>query len=93
MPSEDDLLAEAGFVIASNTRTQLLKLLLESPATPSIVSSKLNTQTSHASRALSELQSHGLITCVNPTERKGRIYRITEYGIHVMRHVSIIHDY
>ncbi len=75
------------FILKSEKRRELL-LLLRIPKTPSQLSKLMHTSLPNVSSKLNGLQSQGLIECVNPGEKKGRIYRITENGKNVLKAIE-----
>jgi len=74
---------DSSFVISSTYRKKVLKRL-ENPTTPSKLSKELEINKTHISRTLSELESKQLIKCLTPDSKKGRIYKITEYGKEIL---------
>lgn len=67
------------FVIrAKNRRAVLLKL--SNPKTPTQIAEELKLSLSHVSRALKELEKEGLIECLTPNEKVGRVYKRTLIG-------------
>ncbi|MFA4856020.1 MAG: ArsR family transcriptional regulator [archaeon] len=48
--------------------------------TPSMLARSLNVNLSHVSRALSELSAKGLVKCLTPKARKGKIFKRTKQG-------------
>lgn len=73
----------AGYVIASKNRKAILSKL-EDPATPTILAKMVNLHLANVSRTLTELESKGLIACLTPTQRVGRIYSLTKKGREVL---------
>ena len=67
------------FVVSSKTRKTVL-MKLETAKTPTILARELNTSIPNISRALRELQSKGLIECVTPKARVGKIFMVTQEG-------------
>lgn len=67
------------FVIRGRTRTRIF-LALEMPKTPSQIAAELKLSTTHVSRALKELSDKGLVRCLTPKEKFGRIYNVTPTG-------------
>ncbi len=67
------------FVIRAKNRTKVL-LALSKVKTPTQLAKELGLNLSHTSRALKELEKEGLIKCLTPNERVGRIYTRTELG-------------
>ena len=82
MSIDDDVL---GYLKSSTYRMKVLKKLKEGFATPSDISSDFDVKLSQISRTLSELEKMGLIMCTTPQRRKGRIYRISEKGLNILR--------
>lgn len=77
-----------GFVISSSYRKMVLLELSKSPQIPTNIARRLNINVNHVSRALSQLNSKGLVQCINPEERKGRVYILTELGRKVLNRLS-----
>ncbi len=48
----------------------------------------MHTSLPNVSSKLNDLQSQGLIECINQGEKKGRIYRITEDGKNIMKAIE-----
>lgn len=72
---------EVSFVVASTYRTNVLKRLMNGPATPSMIADDAEIALSHVSRALTELREHGLVELLVAEERqKGRVYGLTDHG-------------
>ena len=42
----------------------------------------------HISKVLAELKAHELVECINPEVRKGRLYRLTDYGDKVVKNLE-----
>lgn len=75
------------FVIRSSPRKAILNKLNEGVSTPSLISSSLNVNKTHVSRALKELQQKELVECLTQS-RKGRMYGITEKGSSIINEVN-----
>lgn len=69
-----------GFVAASDYRKKIVERLKEAPATPRRISKETGIHISHVSTTLGELREEGIVYCVNPQRKKGRVYRLTELG-------------
>jgi len=70
---------DIGFVISSNYRKKVLKAL-GTEKQPSELSKELNINKTHISRTLNELDAKGMIKCLNPNLKKGKLYVISDYG-------------
>ena len=71
---------ELGYLIASSISRKVLHALKLGHETPTSLSRFLKISLSNISTKLGELKRRGLVRCVNPDRRKGRIYIITEKG-------------
>ena len=69
-----------GFVLASRHRRSILQLLERGPSTPKRISDELNIHMSHTSQLIHSLLNRDLVTCLNPTAKRGRIYDLTKQG-------------
>jgi len=67
------------FVSRGKIRLKILKNLNQ-PMTPTTLSEKIHTHRSTTSRAILSLQDKGLVECVTPKEKMGRLYRLTKIG-------------
>ena len=71
---------EISFVVASKTR-KLIILKLDTPRTPTILAKVLSVNLANISRSLSELEEKGMVICLTPEQRMGKIYSLTKKGI------------
>ena len=78
---------DVSFVISSSYRIRILKSL-STPKTPSKLSSELDINKTHISRALSELEERNMIECLTPSSRKGKIYKISILGKEILSNAS-----
>ncbi len=69
-----------GYVKASRIRKEILLSLKEKHLLPSELTGRLNIDKSQVTRALKELEDKGLVKCVTPLNKKGRLYSITDKG-------------
>lgn len=56
---------------------------------PTAIANDSGIRTNHISKVLSELKSHELVECINPEVRKGRLYRLTDKGDELVKHVNL----
>jgi DNA-binding PadR family transcriptional regulator len=68
------------FVKRGRIRFEVLKQLSSNPATPTEISKAIKRHRPSVSRALADLESKGLVECLTPNEKLGRIYSITPKG-------------
>jgi len=71
---------DLGYLISSSISRKVLHALQIGYQTPTGLSKFLKISLSNISTKLSELKRRGLVDCINPERRKGRIYVITEKG-------------
>ena len=76
------------FVIRSKIRQDIVKAL-QSEKTPSDLKKELKKEDSNISRALRELQNEGIINCLTPKEKKGKIYTLSKSGHDVYEKLKI----
>ena len=69
-----------GKIVASEYRQQTLHSLHERPKTPTQIADDIGKHQSHVSKTLQELVEFNLVKCLNPTAKKGRLYKLTEQG-------------
>ncbi|MCK5022885.1 MAG: ArsR family transcriptional regulator [Candidatus Aenigmarchaeota archaeon] len=67
------------FVVRSGRRKSII-LSLKTPKTPTEISKDIKASTAHVSRSLKEFLNKGLVKCLTPNARAGRVYKLTEKG-------------
>ncbi|MBO6274678.1 MAG: transcriptional regulator [Methanobrevibacter sp.] len=87
MELSDELLIEISYVQISKYRLKAMKALEDNVKIPSVIARDSGIKTNHISKVLSELRAHGLVECINPEVRKGRLYRLTDIGEEVVEHL------
>ena len=80
MEFSDGMLTEISYVNISKYRAKVMKTLDGEVKIPTVIARDSGIRTNHVSKVLSELKAHELIECINPEDRKGRLYRLTEKG-------------
>jgi predicted transcriptional regulator len=75
------------YVIRGKNRKRVF-LALESPKTPTQLSKELKVHLPHVSRSLRELEFKKLVECLTPSERVGRIYRLSAKGRRVLKSIE-----
>jgi len=68
-----------GFVMSAPNRKEIV-LALDSEKTPTQLVKKLGKQDANISRSLRELTDKGIIICLTPENKRGRIYRLSKDG-------------
>jgi len=72
------------FVIRSEKRKKIL-LSLKTPKTPTQIGSEVEASISHVSRTLKQFVDKGIIGCLTPKEKVGRIYSLTKEGKDILQ--------
>ena len=80
MELSDEMLIEISYIKISKYRTEVMKSLDGEVLIPTQIARNLDIRTNHISKVLTDLKAHGLVECINPEVRKGRLYRLTENG-------------
>ena len=76
------------FVQRSTYRQRVLTALEDNVLMPTEIAKRSSIKTNHVSKVLSELKSKELIELVNPEARKGRLYRLTDVGEEIVKHLE-----
>ncbi len=66
--------------MASKHRTSVIRALSKNNLTPKEISLGNNIPLSHVSNLLRELTDDGLVVCLNPQLKRGRVYALTGPG-------------
>lgn len=69
-----------GYVMAGKYRKIVLLILATGALSPTEITRQTDHYQSRISKALADLTSKGLVVCVNPDTRKGKLYRLTPDG-------------
>ena len=81
MVEHNELLKLAAYVGLSSYRVRALKVLDDNEAMiPKYIAMDCRVRSNHISKTLHELKDKGLVVCINPEARKGRLYQITPLG-------------
>lgn len=78
-----------GNIVASSHRKTILVGLKRKPATPKELSGIADLPMSHVSKALKELMSYGLVVCLTPRLRKGRVFGLTPTGKQIAQQIDV----
>ncbi|WP_459538144.1 winged helix DNA-binding protein [Methanobrevibacter sp.] len=75
---------EIEYVKKSEKRVNVLKSLDGEVKIPSEIAEDAQILQNHISKTLRQLREHGLIECINPEAKRGRLYRLTDKGKRIM---------
>ena len=70
---------DVSYVIASKTRKSVISRL-ETPRTPTLLAKDLDLNLANISRAITELEDKGIVVCLTPKHKVGKIYSLTKKG-------------
>ena len=83
---------EIGYIISSKMRLRILIHLSTEPSTPSKISEELGVHISQVSKTLNELSKIGMVKCLTPQRKKGRLYIATEKGKSILVKIHDVTD-
>ena len=72
------------YVNRSSYRVKVLKTLGED-AIPTQIASDSGILPNHISNVLSQLKEKDIVECINPEVRKGRLYRLSDEGLSLLK--------
>ncbi len=75
------------YMVRGKVRLSILEVL-DRPMTPTQLAHKLKNHRSTMSRTLLEMKKKGLVKCLTPKEKTGRLYVLTKKGKGVLRKVK-----
>lgn len=88
MELSDELLKEISYVKISQYRLRVMKTLDGDVKIPSKIAKDAEISQNLISNVLRQLRLRGLIECINPEVKKGRLYRLTELGRDVVENLD-----
>ncbi len=89
MELSDEMLAEISYVQISKYRAKVMKSLDGDVKIPTQIARDSGIRTNHISKVLAELKARELVECINPEVRKGRLYRHTDKGEEIVKHIGV----
>lgn len=82
---DDELLK---YVNNSSYRVKVLKALGEDAKIPTEIASDSGILPNHISNVLRQLKEKEIVECINPEFRKGRLYRLSDNGLNVLKELK-----
>lgn len=82
---DDELLK---YVNNSSYRVKVLKALGEDAKIPTEIASDSGILPNHISNVLRQLKEKEIVECINPEFRKGRLYRLSDNGLDVLKELK-----
>ena len=77
---DDEMLKKISYVNISSYRAKTVKSLQGDVKIPTKIAEDTGILPNHMSKVLKELREAGIAECINPEAKKGRIYRLTDFG-------------
>ena len=77
-----------GYVLASSYRQRMVLSLKDGPKTPKQMSLILRLPLSHVSSTFKDLVNNGIVKCLTPDLRKGKIYGLTKDGYEIAEKID-----
>lgn len=75
------------YVVRGKVRSSILNVL-DSPMTPTQIARRLKNHRSTISRTLLEMKKKGLVKCLTPKEKTGRLYVLSKKGKGILKKVK-----
>ena len=79
---------DLGYVKISKHRKTVFLALKSGPKMPSEIVQESKMRMDDVSRALRAMNKKGLVECVNPEKKQGRLYQISALGKQVLGHIQ-----
>lgn len=80
----EEILILKAYVEISSYRQKVLTAIGGDVKIPTKIAKDCGILPNHISKVLAELREHGLVVCINPEMRKGRLYKLTDVGLQVL---------
>jgi len=80
--------AKYGRVMSSVHRKKVVMTLAKEPKTPKQISEQTGLHLSHVSRVVKDLSMGGILRCLTPKLKKGRLFTLTADGKDILEQLS-----
>jgi DNA-binding transcriptional ArsR family regulator len=77
-----------GYIKASSYRIKIIRSLEGKKLTPAEMAKATSIRLSHVSNTLAELLEKDLVICLNPDEKRGRLYELTKESSSVLKYLT-----
>jgi len=85
---DEKIIDAISFIQMSPNREKVLKDLKDELKIPTKISKSTKISTANVSRALQGLKQKNMVICLNEKANQGRLYKITEFGLEVLKYVK-----
>lgn len=72
----------------STYRIRVMKAIGKDIKMPMEISKESKIVPNHVSNVLRELSDKGIVVCLNPKNRKGRLYKLTDLGLKIFDEIE-----
>ena len=76
------------YVGNSSYRVKVLKAIGEDAKMPKEIAKDSGILQNHISNVLRQLKENDIVQCINPEVRKGRLYRLSDEGLDVLKNLE-----
>lgn len=89
---DDETLKKYAYVSISSYRAKVVKAMEDDVKTPVKLAADSGIKKNHISKVLRELKESGVAECINEEAKRGRLYRLTDVGEEIVKHITIDED-
>lgn len=89
---DDETLKKYAYVSISSYRAKVVKAMEDDVKTPVKLAADSGIKKNHISKVLRELKESGVAECINEEAKRGRLYRLTDTGEEIAKHITIDED-
>ena len=86
---DDETLKKYAYVSISSYRARAVKSLKDDVKMPSEIARDTGIRKNHISKVLRELKDCGVAECINEEAKRGRLYRLTDVGEEIVKHINL----
>lgn len=76
------------YVNRSSYRVKVLKAIGKDVKMPMEIASDSGILPNHISNVLRQLREKDMVECLNPESRKGRLYRLSDDGLEILKEIE-----
>lgn len=85
MPYKSKDISLISWVKRGKQRREIIRHIKDEVLTPSELAKESGYSLNHSSKVLNEFSKKGLAVCLNPCEKTGRLYKLTQQGKHIKK--------
>ena len=81
-----------GYVVASKYRRKVVLALTRGELTPKQIAERTGLYLSHVCSVLTELNKRGIVTCLTPNLRRGKVYVLSSEGGEIALKIKVLDE-